>query len=507
MIAKKFLLTLFSATLLSTPALGQEVWNGAYEASPAEGDAFSAGEGKIRATRSEVRARMDVEHIVGHLGDITDDNGLHRMGSGRCFMQDAEPTALADSIADYDNTGGGGVTDLNDGSTNSSGTNAVDDVGAGRCWIDTNDNNKLYNYIGVAGDNTGSWVEVNAARIKAGAPNILYHGDFDMGSVVGDGCNTPTTTTDQPLGWTIASGAPTFDYVPGSTNVGQGAGCAVEITDTAGGDSISQLLSNLKASTTYRVVADVLEGDGADICTLTTTGADTNASAVSTGATFATIESFFITDASLDDVTLLLTSTANTDVCTWDHIAVYRQDNTDIPEAGIQMVPRTLTEADITAAGTCVGAGNPIGCCTGAGAGATCDITAAYQDVSDMSIVFTPPTEGWQISLQASVSIGCDNGNCGNLGKGEGAVCRLEKGGVEITASERGWTIFDNSASDPYLQPIYLNAVESNPVAGTEITYTVACRWLTADGDLTYNPTVDALVPDTTFTMIAYPPH
>jgi hypothetical protein len=422
-------------------------------------------------------------------------------------MQDAEPTVLSDSITDHDNTGGAGQGDLNDGSTNSAGAAANDDVGAGRCWIDTNDNNKMYIYVGVAGDGNGSWVEANAARIKAGAPNVLYHGDWDMGSVVGDGCNTPTTTTTAPLGWTVGSGAPTFAYAAGTA--GQGVGCVMTMTATGVDDYITQTLTNLKAATTYRVIGQVVEV-GTDECQLVTSGASTDIAqgdmiSVDSSA-FVTVEGFFVTGAALDAVEIRLMNSANTDGCSWDHVAVYRQDNTDIPEAGVQIVPRVLTEADITAAGTCLGNGNPIACCTGAGAGATCDITAAYQDVSDMSIVWTPPSEGWNISLQSSVSIGCDSGNCGALDRNEGAVCRLEKGGVEITASERGF-ILPANPDDVYLTTINLNAAETNPVAGTEITYTVACRWLTADGDLIYNPTIDSLTPDTSFIMTAYPPH
>ena len=147
----KFGLTLLSAALIGSPAWSQEVWNaGTFETSPANGDQASAGAGKIRDTRIEVRQRMDVEHNIGDADGDDDDNGLHRHGSARAFLQDSAPTVLKGVtdpdtqtlFPDYDNTGGTGEGDLDDPATNSA-SQAEDDVGDGRIWFDANDSNKL----------------------------------------------------------------------------------------------------------------------------------------------------------------------------------------------------------------------------------------------------------------------------------------------------------------------------------------------------------------------------
>jgi len=118
----KFFLTLMSVILLAPSASwAAEVWAAAgFENSPANSDAASLGAGKIRATREEVRQRADVEHFWGTTDDTSDDNGLHRLGSARCFVSDSAPTTLSNTMADYDNTGGGDdETDLDNAATNS----------------------------------------------------------------------------------------------------------------------------------------------------------------------------------------------------------------------------------------------------------------------------------------------------------------------------------------------------------------------------------------------------
>jgi hypothetical protein len=481
MMGKKFLLTLFCASLLSLPAWGQEaaeVWAGAYESSPANTDAFSAGAAKIRATRTHVSDRAEVEHIWGDQGDTTDDNGLHRMGSGRCFMQDAEPTVLSDSITDHDNTGGAGQGDLNDGSTNSAGAAANDDVGAGRCWIDTNDNNKMYIYVGVAGDGNGSWVELEANRVKAGGGrNILFNGDFEYNATDSAACDS---TTD-PTGWTD-SGTATATYEVGSTN--QGVGCALVQAGGALSD-FTQVLSNLKGSTTYRVTAQVKEAVADDVCTLSTSDAATDVTGmVSAGVTYTQLDGFFITSAALDEVTLKLEITDASDVCTWDHIAVYREENTEVPEAGIVAVYDTYVTvgvdgADVEEEGT------------------------GYADVPDLSIAFTPPTENWTLDIKANISLGC-TGDCG-LDDTEGAICRIEKGGAEIAGTVRAYTPRDTNGS--VMTNIFMDTIEINPAAGTALVYTVACKEI-GTNDIVYNPII-ATPNDTesSLSMIAFPPH
>ena len=88
-----------------------DVWDAAYEALPAAGDPVGEGDDQMRSNRVEVRKRAEVEHHWATITANTHDNGLHRVGSARCFLQTAAPTAI--EAADYDDTGAtAGVTTL-----------------------------------------------------------------------------------------------------------------------------------------------------------------------------------------------------------------------------------------------------------------------------------------------------------------------------------------------------------------------------------------------------------
>lgn len=528
----KIWLTLLSAILLlPTGAWAQEVWQATgFEDSPTNGDQVSAGAGKLRDTRLEVRSRGEVEHFWGDGEDDTDDdNGLHRLGSARCFIQAAAPTVLNDAAAEHVNTGAAAETDLDNAAFNSAaGTD--DDLGTGRCWIDddgadntTNDectdaaapnacctaadtgtcdadDNKLYIYVGVAGD-AGSpptgyvagWQEVIAqhdtiadfveptdagARVKAGSTdrNILFNGDFDY-----EGC----TGTTRPSGWS-ETGSPTFTYATGDTT--QGVGCNVLITDVGGGDDIRQELANLKGSTTYRVTAQVRETAADDVCTLSTSGADTElaGTVASSGTSWAQLDATFITAAALDTVTLILTNTAAGDICHWDHIAVYRQEATEVPEAGIVAVFDTYTTSDGAAV-------SPEG--------------TGFADVPELSITFVPPTEGWIIQVGSTVSVGCSTG-C-SMSDSEGFACRLEKGGSLIAGTQNLHTVRDFGVSATLATSTTMGTVDINPAAGTSITYTVACSEDGVSG-LLYNFQSDDATNNfdsqSNLWMIAHPP-
>jgi hypothetical protein len=545
-----------------------EVWAAAgFEDSPANSDAASAGASKIRDGRLENRSRAEVEHFWGGTaGSLADDNGLHRIGGARCYMQPLPPTGLFDSngdialitdLSDYDNTGGAGVGDLANTATNSSTAGAEDDIGHGRCWIDTNgddgfsnndctadgapdvcctaenvgtcdvDDNQLYTYIGVAGDggvcDTGyacGWQKTLGAvntetvvvitdpgvRVKAGGSNgnLLFNGDFDY-----DGC---VSEDEVPTGWTdLDAGQTVFDYV--QTNGLQGAGCQVEATDTDGGDGISQELTALKANTTYRVTAQVIEGAAADECILTTSGAATEITTemISVDDTaFAQLDGFFITNATvLDTVVISLTSTLAGDVCTWDHIAVYRQEDVEVPEAGIVAIYDTWLETGALNS-TCVGDEDPDDCCTGAGTG-TCNVATGWADVGTLGITFVPPTEGWIIQVGATVAVACDSG-CAGATSNEGFACRLEKGGSGIngTVQTRIGNLDIGGASDWTWQQ-HFSFLDVNPTAGASITYTVACKdeGVVSAETFIYNMTsrTDSTTDDSNLWMMAYPPH
>ncbi len=481
----KVILTLVSVVLLlPSVGWGAEVWDeAAFEISPANADAFSAGAGKVRDTRIQVRERLDVEHFFGDTDPVNDDNGLHRTGSARCFFQDAEPTVLSNSMLDYDNAGGSGVANLADSATNSA-AGVIDDVGSGRCWIDTNDNNKLYVYVGVAGDSNGAWVEANANRVKAGGErNLLQNGDFEANATDSTACDSTTL----PTGWTDLDAGQTVFAYEADTALGtglQGSGCQAKITDGNGADGISQVLAGLKANTTYRVTAQVLEG-GTDVCTLSTANADTDVTGMVSvdNTAYVQLDGFFITAATtLDTVTLSLTSTATGDICYWDHIAVYRQEGVEVPEASIIPVYDTyITSGDGAA------------------------IASTYADVPNLSIAFSPPTENWVFSIKANISIGCDS--CGPADD-EGVICRIEKDGSEIAGTVRAAIDSVSGASTSVLTNIFMDTLEINPTAGTAIVYTVACQELGSEA-FVYNPNTNSegLDTESSLTLIAFPPH
>ena len=517
-----------------------EVWATAFEESPANNDSISAGAAKVRATRSNVRARLEVEHFIGGTAaSEDDDNGHHRLGSARCYMTNAAPAGLFDS-----HSGINLITDLedlnvstpasNDGTlaniaSGAAGEQEEDDIGHGRCWIDldgadgeTNndctasaapsacctalntgtcnlDNNKMYIYLGIDGDggseDTGlpaGWEEVKAESDPNGSvggqihltSNYVTNGDFEWNATDG---GTACDSTTIPSEWTAVDGE-TFTYLQVDS---EGEGCAVVITDINGADGISQVLNNLQANSSYRVTARVDAADASDVCTLTISGAATESEGVHTGVAIATIESTFTTTA-LADVTIALISTVAGDICTWDHVSVRRETRTIVPDAGIIAIFDTYTDSPGTAVE---------------------EEGTGFADVTDLSISFNPPTPGWIVQLGATVSIGCDSATC-NIEADEGFACRLEKDGSVIPGTlinELGPT----DATD-YSTSVYLTAIDINPMVTTavDIVYTVACREEDngAGGTITliYNYQDSSAGLGKSFSnlwMMAYPPH
>jgi hypothetical protein len=132
---KKLLLLCAVFMLYPATVWGQAmVWDAAFEADPAVNDPVSEGDDRIREMRENIRYRAEVESWHGDTG-LADDNGLHRIGSARCFMGTALPAVLHDAMSDFDNTGGAGEVDLDDPATNSAAGDR-DDVGDGRCFVD-----------------------------------------------------------------------------------------------------------------------------------------------------------------------------------------------------------------------------------------------------------------------------------------------------------------------------------------------------------------------------------
>ena len=104
------LLASLAALLIAAPAWGAapadpEDWDAVYEANPLTTDSATQGDDHIRDAKIQTRRRLNVEHqfstLIGSGSADSDDDGLHRMGSARCFIKDSAPTRL--ELDSYDN--------------------------------------------------------------------------------------------------------------------------------------------------------------------------------------------------------------------------------------------------------------------------------------------------------------------------------------------------------------------------------------------------------------------
>jgi hypothetical protein len=358
------LMTVAALGLLAPPAWG-EVWDtGTYEVSPAAGAPVSEGDDRIRENKKEIRYRAEVEHYWGDLG-VADDNGLHMQGSARCFMSNTAPSILTNGAADFDNSIGGsvsGVPDLDDPASNSA-AGARDDVGDGRCWIDLDgpdnvagngDDNKLMVYVGVAGAAgcpgggaaTDCWTAASATSdvavpdvdvVQVGSYNLLYNGSFAMN-------NAGVTTV--PDEWTNVNTAQ-ISYATTPASEGDGQYVAVTELDDVSDRRITQTLDELKASTTYSIIARAREIAGA--CVIVTTGGSDNAAIALSGASFDTYTDTFTTTAAAADIVLSMGTSATSgasDDCDFDHVAVYEQNAGGVTQHGTAIYQTCNSDVD-----------------------------------------------------------------------------------------------------------------------------------------------------------------
>lgn len=317
------------------------VWDTTYEGTTGIHGAFPGStnasliDDHARNMRQQVRKRLDVEHHVGGADGTADDNGLHRLGSARCFMADEPPDELNDShssatnINDYDNTDAtAGVSDLEDSASTSAG-NAEDDVGHGRCWIDTNDGYQMYIYVGTAADDTPSTATDGWIPIGNNGSNLILHGDFETAD--GDGDSTSTTI---PSNWTLV-GTNTFAYTTSVQGDGLAVVSTVDAADTLAG--LETTVGGLRASTWYIVRADV-NPSGAGDCRLNISDeARTYPSGGfvdNTGASgWETLWIAALTDASApESLDVELLGVGNSDECDWDNVRMYRAGGGDRPQ-------------------------------------------------------------------------------------------------------------------------------------------------------------------------------
>lgn len=380
------LMVLLFAASVGATTVG--VWNSAFEGTDGiAAPMTNAIQGSViddhaRAAVQAIRLRVDVEHFIGDQDGLSDDNGLHRLGSGRCYFQDAAPTSMTNShssasnILDLSNTGGAGVGDLNDAASQSA-AEIQDDVGTARCWIDTDDNNRLYYYIGIAADNTPStiadgWVPASSL----GTNNAVTHGGFDAADGDGD-----TASTVIPWGWTLV-GTTTYTY-DATPDVTEGDGLMLVTTAGANDSGISQTLGGLHSARWYRFSVRVKAASG-DECQLAITGdsrtVPSASEVVTTSTSMVTLSIIALTDGTPADLVMILRGQTNTDVCTWDHASAERLSGPADP--GV-----IIYEATSTDNGTACGA----------------EYTSDCVDIVELFV--TPPGPGYQIVVEGRVAL------------------------------------------------------------------------------------------------------
>lgn len=406
------------ATKEGTAGTGSE---GAIE----DASAPSTIDNHIRQNLQQVRKRAQVEAHWGTGDGLNDDNGVARLGSARCYFQASAPTGLDDSgstgIADYDNsieTEFGGATDLNDFATNSA-EGIIDDLGHGRCWIDSDDNNQLYVYRGVAGNDTPStiaegWEPVNQAR---GYINLIANGSFEQTDGDGD-----VDATAIPIGWTVTASPPTYTYVnivSGLSLLTEGDGFGVVLEASAGDEGITQTLSGLKPSTQYRFRVRA-HAPATEDCQLAVTGQGSvipsaAEAETATNAVFETLELLVTTDSTPTDLVFILRSEESGDTCTFDHASVV--EVAPVLNTAPRRVVFTTTNSTVV----------------------SCDSDYTGTCAALAAVEVTPPGPGYFVEAHGSVN--WDAGNTGQCmlelhdGSGQLAEVGLDPGAeLDITA-------------------------------------------------------------------------
>lgn len=429
-----------------------DVWNATWETRPAGTELASDLDLFIQEFKTEVRQRLEVEHLFG---PSTDDNGLHDMGSARVFHQTTAPTDIAGGVGARGPYVGASESEVSTLLTTDEPGPTTRDIGAGRLWLDSDgstgsgtDDRQLQSYDETA----NGFLEVRARDVGAGglgANNLVYNGSFE----ITDGSGALSALV--PAGWSFDGTTPTTSYLD-PTAVSEGEGIAVRLVGSGGADErIIQTLSGLKASTTYVVRARVRSNIGT--CSLVVTGGAvtplTATSAVAAG-TFATLEVEPTTTAVPANLVIRLESDADLDSCDWDHVvALERYANHPTP--GVQ----TCRQVDST------------------------DSDAYYvhfvwaDATSDCAV--TPPGPGYVVLVRGSVWADNDDGNVCPLG------VRITENGVTVAfmADEMDPDDRNNdgdSARDQGSVQIFF--MRTNPTPGTTLTYSLEATNATGVG-------------------------
>lgn len=411
------------------------VWNAGWEARPGGGDQAADIDLFINEFKREVADRDQVEHIFGP--SSSDDNGLHRMGSARAFVSNAEPGAI-DGPGQYNSTAGvvAGTLLITDevGPT-------TRDLGAGRFWVDldglgaTAEDDRQLNVW----SETANGFRAVRTELVGGMPvnhNLIYNGSFE----ITDGSGALASITI-PSRWVVQAPNPTFTYQD-PTGVSEGEGLALNTTGTGGQGGITQTLAGLKANTAYVVRVRAISIGAADLCNLHVSDGTTDTRDVSLAGpqtAYETLEVRITTTAVPAPVEVELETEAAGDVCRWDEVTVFEQFP-QVAQPGIQVcrVADTSTGANYYTYGAW------------ATVGTTCAVT--------------PPGPGYIV--KATGLVNCDDDN---LVSGTNLLVRMQENGATVDVAS-------TSIQESTTASVMVGFTRVNPTPGATLTYTLDGR-------------------------------
>ena len=216
----------------------------------------------------------------------------------------------------------------------------------------------------------------------------------------GSATNTMTFNRAAPAGWDMDAGVVSSASTPVITYVDNGVGgdlrwgdgYIVKVQATTGtNQQLRYTLTNLAASTTYKVVARVVEAASDDVCQLSTTGGASDLGAQSSeGTAWQTLSGTFTTASTLDTVDINLITAAVGDICSWDHIEVYQVGDTTTDRDEVNYSPGAVV---VTKAATLA-----ITCNTSYDG--NCDSAA-----TGLEVILTPPAPGYLIMVYGKVHV------------------------------------------------------------------------------------------------------
>lgn len=304
------------ALLLAIPTAGwaltsvPNVWNNAVWEQLPDGVVEPANliDENINLLKEEVRRRAEVEHHFGIDADAGEtagsDNGLHRIGSARCFIQITEPTVIEQK--DYDNIGVAPFVNSNILSDISANSISSERIGTGRCWWNSL-TRVLYIHNGLV------WLPTHPS---ASTVNLLPNSQFS---------ETDTTSTDVPSGGWALLGATTPGLAYASRPNSEGYGLEIQITASGAVDEgIQYTHTGLKPTTQYWMVGRVQSAVG-DTCSMrfnTSGGTDVVVSNTGTGVV-EVVDSLVTTDATPTGEIIELESNAAADICEWSSVGLF----------------------------------------------------------------------------------------------------------------------------------------------------------------------------------------